>query len=348
MLATLRRSDPADDPANQENMVKVFRDGTYMVFGFALAPFLTPFSIYSWMNGRALMGVLTAIIIGFSLVNSYMILRKGRRVVSYWAVYLPILAAFGWGIVTVTPMVAFWCYPVSIVTLFVSTRRMGRLMTLLGIAVIVPCAYVAMDPQSFVRFAPTYVMACYFVDLVIGLLDRLQRNLTDMAITDSLTGAYNRRHFDVMLADALAQHRRGLASVSLLTLDVDYFKQINDRFGHGAGDAVLEGIVRELRQRIRSIDTLFRIGGEEFSLIARGIPEADAIDLAESLREHVACADLLPASPVTISIGIAQYDGSEDRDELVRRSDRNLYEAKQRGRNRVWPTPSESVTAESL
>ncbi len=337
MPAFLNRSAPEDSASNQENLLQVFRDGTYMVFGFALAPFLTPFSIYSFVNGRLLMGVLTALIISFSLANSIVIMRQGRRILPYWVVYLPILAAFGWGIVTVSPMVAFWCYPVSIVTLFVSSRSFGRLMTLLGIVVIVPCAFVAMDTQSFVRFAPTYVMACYFVDLVVGHLDRLQTKLTDLAITDSLTGAYNRRHFDVVLADALEQHRRGQASVSLLTLDVDNFKHINDRFGHGAGDEVLAGLVRTVAQRIRSIDTLCRVGGEEFALIARGIEESDAIDLGDSLRAQVANAGLLAEMPVTISIGVAQFHPAEDRDDLVRRCDRNLYEAKQRGRNRVWP-----------
>ncbi|MEL7046663.1 MAG: GGDEF domain-containing protein, partial [Pseudomonadota bacterium] len=237
----------------------------------------------------------------------------------------------------VSPMVAFWCYPVSIVTLFVSSRALGRVMTLVGIVGILPCAYVAMETQAFVRFAPTYLMACYFVDLVVGLLDRLQTKLTDLAITDSLTGAYNRRHFDVVLADAVEQHRRGLASVSLLTLDVDHFKHINDRFGHGVGDEVLAGLVRAVTQRVRSIDTLCRVGGEEFALIARGIDESDAIELGESLREHVGHAELLAEMPVTISIGVAQFDRAEDRDDLVRRSDRNLYEAKQRGRNQVWP-----------
>lgn len=345
MLGVAQPSDPEDRQSSQENLVQFFRDGTYMVFGFALAPFLTPFSIYSFAMGRLLMGVLTALIIGISLANSVAIMRSGRRQFSYWTVYIPILIAFGWGIVTVSPMVAFWCYPVAIVTLFVSSRPLGRFMTVLGFIVILPCAYVAMETQSFIRFAPTYVMACYFVDLVVGLLDRLQSKLTDLAITDSLTGAYNRRHFDTVLADAVAQHRRGLASVSLLTIDVDHFKQINDRFGHSVGDQVLVGLVKEVRQRIRSVDTLCRVGGEEFILIARGIREQDAINLGEMLREHIAAAQLLAQASVTISIGVAQYESTEDADDLLRRSDRHLYTAKQQGRNRVFPSPAEPQVA---
>ncbi|MEM8546699.1 MAG: GGDEF domain-containing protein, partial [Pseudomonadota bacterium] len=115
----------------------------------------------------------------------------------------------------------------------------------------------------------------------------------------------------------------------------DHFKHINDRHGHAAGDQVLVGLVGVVRQRIRAVDTLFRIGGEEFLVIVENADTETAKKLAEDLRVLVEAAGLLDDCSVTISVGVAQLGAGETSDDWLRRGDDALYAAKRAGRNCV-------------
>ena len=167
-----------------------------------------------------------------------------------------------------------------------------------------------------------------------ALCDR-ERQLVEQAITDPLTGAYNRRHMDFCVANAVARRDRTGEPASLLLIDVDYFKRINDTFGHARGDAVLKQLVTLASTRGRRLDVLFRMGGEEFVLLLPGTRYGGALAVAEGLRADVAAADLLPdGSHISISIGISEL-GSQTVAAWVEDADAALYRAKQGGRNRV-------------
>lgn len=132
------------------------------------------------------------------------------------------------------------------------------------------------------------------------------------------------------------------APPSIDTLDVDFFKQVNDRHGHPAGDAVLREIARRLRHGVRDGDTVARVGGEEFMVLLPGVSEPTALELAERLRAAIAHHPVqLPdtALPVTISIGVAVTDAAEGADAAIARADKALYAAKHGGRNRVVLAP---------
>jgi two-component system cell cycle response regulator len=172
--------------------------------------------------------------------------------------------------------------------------------------------------------------------------DRLRASLRaglELAATDSLTGLHNRRYALYQLERIIARPGRGVA---VMMLDLDYFKAINDRHGHGAGDAVLQLVARRLRAQLRSGDLLARIGGEEF-LVA--LPETDrlrALDCAERLRQAISGTpfDLgsgAPAVRVTMSVGLALSPGgsAEAPESLIDRADRALYGAKSEGRDQV-------------
>jgi two-component system, cell cycle response regulator len=162
----------------------------------------------------------------------------------------------------------------------------------------------------------------------------------EMAVTDSLTGLYNRRYLETHLAH-LVDHsvNRGKA-LSVLTIDVDFFKAVNDTYGHGVGDKVLQELSSRIRANTRSMDLCCRTGGEEFVLI---LPTADlelANKIAERLRKAVAGRPFAVGLPqginVTVSIGVSTLGGIEDSQEsLLTRSDEALYRAKREGRNRV-------------
>ena len=165
-------------------------------------------------------------------------------------------------------------------------------------------------------------------------VEQLIQQLSELATTDALTGLNNRRVFDHRLQLELAIVERRNTPLSLLILDVDHFKRINDSFGHEAGDKVLVAIAQELSGCARVIDIVARIGGEEFAVILPNTCADGALEVAERMRTAVAQASGLE-HPATISIGAATLQPDEDATSLCARADAALYAAKAAGRNRV-------------
>ena len=163
---------------------------------------------------------------------------------------------------------------------------------------------------------------------------KVETRLIELATRDKLTGAYNRHKWDEQIKDELALANRG-HHFSLILLDVDYFKKINDSYGHDVGDNVLKLLVNTLRKRLRETDVLFRIGGEEFAVLVRDTNLEDARILAEQLRKKVEDLDESGMPPFTISLGVTDYQDSDDQSRIVKRADILLYKAKGAGRNCV-------------
>src|SRR5262249_21657602 len=170
--------------------------------------------------------------------------------------------------------------------------------------------------------------------------EKILRQLYESSVKDSLTGAYNREYFGERLKTEVAYAKRHETHLSLVMVDVDHFKKVNDTYGHPAGDAVLIATVAAVSSTLRGEDVVARYGGEEFAVILRGIELANAITAAERLRELVANQSVTHESSVircTVSIGIASLSctSSPTLDALVAVADRRLYLAKRGGRNRV-------------
>ena len=164
--------------------------------------------------------------------------------------------------------------------------------------------------------------------------------LRAQAARDPLTGVHNRGFFDEMLAAQLAVARRGGTPVTVMMVDVDHFKRINDTYGHSEGDRALRVIAQALAGAARASDTVCRYGGEEFSLILPGTPLDAAAQLAGRIREEVpdecARAGIGGGTRVTVTIGLAACPGDgTDSDTLLRVADRRLYRGKEAGRDRV-------------
>jgi len=167
-----------------------------------------------------------------------------------------------------------------------------------------------------------------------ALRERLARLENDTA-TDYLTGAWNRAHFDRVIGVEIARSEDGRRSVALVLIDIDHFKQVNDRFGHAAGDHVLRELVRLIRLRVRASDVLFRWGGEEFALLVSGAGYRGAGTVADNVRRAVLAHDFEGVGRLTVSAGVAEHDAGEDAAAWFARLDAALYEAKRTGRNRV-------------
>jgi diguanylate cyclase (GGDEF)-like protein/hemerythrin-like metal-binding protein len=171
-------------------------------------------------------------------------------------------------------------------------------------------------------------------------LQRALGELEKAAATDRLTGAWNRRRFEEAVMPEIARAHRRRDPLSLLMFDLDHFKRVNDRLGHGAGDAVLAGTAQTVRLHLRASDALVRWGGEEFLVLTPATRLDGAMGLAEKLRSAVAAIDFPGIGPVTMSLGVSEYARGEDLEEWIERTDMALYQAKAEGRNRVVAAPT--------
>jgi diguanylate cyclase (GGDEF)-like protein len=169
-------------------------------------------------------------------------------------------------------------------------------------------------------------------------LSARSETLEHAALTDALTGTQNRRYFDDALREYLVEFRRIGKPVGLMILDLDNFKMVNDNHGHDVGDQVLRDVASCLKDMTRYHDVVARLGGEEFAIVAPNMDADILMKFAERIRKAVASITVVSGNvrlKVTTSVGIAVWDRREAADELYRRADKMLYEAKRLGRNRV-------------
>lgn len=168
-----------------------------------------------------------------------------------------------------------------------------------------------------------------------GLLDTRSRQLEEMARTDPLTGVFNRQGIEEAIKIGLKEWRLHRKPLSVIMLDVDFFKEINDTHGHSVGDRVLAGLSELMQKNIRSDELLARWGGEEFVLVCRNAPLKQGGKLAEKLRTLVESHQFENNIKVTVSIGVATLTDGETLDQLFVRADKALYQAKHAGRNQI-------------
>jgi len=166
------------------------------------------------------------------------------------------------------------------------------------------------------------------------------RRLARAATIDSLTEVFNRQLFDLRLHQELERAKRTSSTLAVLLIDVDDFKIINDTHGHAVGDAVLRAVARILRSMVRVFDVCARYGGDEFAVVMPNCHSASAAASAERIRENIASnynadGQLTGLSRVTVSIGVAILDGGEAPEQVLRRADESLYQAKAGGKNCV-------------
>jgi diguanylate cyclase (GGDEF)-like protein/PAS domain S-box-containing protein len=175
--------------------------------------------------------------------------------------------------------------------------------------------------------------AWYAVGIVRDISDR--KRFEELLYRDPLTNIYNRRFFMQMLEQEMERTRRNGKPFSIIMLDLDHFKSVNDRFGHAAGDMVLKSVADMIKGRIRKTDYFARWGGEEFIILLPETSVEDAAGLAEELRKHLNSMTLPEVGRVTASFGVAGYRTSDTIDTILMRADSMLYEAKDAGRNCV-------------
>ncbi len=166
-------------------------------------------------------------------------------------------------------------------------------------------------------------------------IKKINDKLYKISITDELTGMYNRRKIEEIMKKVYAKAERYNREFSIILLDIDNFKDINDNFGHPVGDKILIKITKLLTENIRTVDTCGRWGGEEFLIVCPETELNSAYDLATRLKSLIEYREFPRVEKVTASFGVASYSENKEIKDIIKTADKSLYQAKQNGRNKV-------------
>ena len=189
----------------------------------------------------------------------------------------------------------------------------------------------------FINLLISTVLALIIFYFTYNLVTLFQENLEKIATHDQLTSVYNRRGFTMIFEESLHELERLIDNISLIIIDIDNFKTINDTWGHAAGDMVLKNITKSITDNIRNSDIVCRWGGDEFLILLKNCRTENLLKISENIREGVMTSPTVYKDikiNTTVTLGIATFRENEDLDELVDRADKALYLAKYKGRNR--------------
>ncbi len=322
-------------PRRNQDILEFYRERIMYLLTLAIVVFVTPFAMIDFFEGHYFLGVATFAVVVCFCIDGYAIHVKRRPPIPFQFLLLPTVAAIGTSLRTDAIHGALWCFPGVLLCYFVLPRRLAITASLFLLAVSAPMVLLSLGQDIALRFVVTLALTIVIIYIITDVIRELQTELMGQAITDPLTGAYNRRQMEFALDEAIERHMRTGAPASVLLIDIDHFKRVNDELGHHTGDHVLKALVLLIKNRSRKLDRLFRMGGEEFLLLLPDTPAAAAMIQAENLRNRIADGNLLKNRPVTVSIGVAECKKDVSQEDWVKIADNALYSAKETGRNKV-------------
>lgn len=326
-----------------------FKFAVVSLFSLIAVLGITPFAVYRFMRGEWLAGWIdTGIVVSLMLGMAYVWRGGNLRAAS-----LTVVIAVTFGCVWVALLLGLpgllWMFPLLVGHYLLLERRMAVVVSVAAIGFLVLHGGPFESGLERAMFLVSSSVVALIAYVFAQRTDHQRAQLEALANQDPLTHAANRRALDREMEIAVAAQRRGQTGHGLLVLDLDHFKQVNDDFGHEAGDDVLVEFVRIIERGSRANDRLFRAGGEEFVVLVTGSGPADLAACAENLRALVAEQLHIGERPVTVSIGGALLAPGDSTQDWMARADAAMYRAKRAGRNRVEiAAPGETAVPSDL
>ncbi|MBA6225659.1 GGDEF domain-containing protein [Colwellia sp. MB02u-18] len=306
-----------------------------LIFSALAAIAISPFVYLRWLNGDMVMASIDAALVVVTTIFFVFVYctRKANTAKLAFTIFLSI------AIVTVVVIRGqshlFWLYPAIISFYYILPVRPASTICFVAIMVIAITLFPTNSTLEFLTINFSLFLTAVFSYVIFDNYDKTNSKLALLASIDPLTSSGNRRALDQTLENIIADQKRAASNVSLLLLDLDHFKKINDDYGHANGDIVLVELVALIQKHSRSMDALYRYGGEEFIILPLKVDVTEAKQVAEKLRVLIEKTTFADDIPLTVSIGIAQYRQGETAEAWISRADAALYLAKDNGRNCV-------------
>lgn len=325
--------------------VQRFKQDFYLAMislvGLMITLFVTPYAIFRLLTGNYVVGVADICIVLSSITAVVYAWRTGDTVKP--GQFLAAIFCVGAAIVAINLGIngLFWAYPLLVFIFFLVSARRAVVLSLLLLLTLV-LFEVLTSRQIFesyyqmMSFIVTAFICSFFAYLFAYRAQLQRRELTQLASIDSLTGAGNRHTLNAELELAVQLKQKLNSRCGIILFDLDFFKAINDNYGHKTGDETLKRLVPLIRSLIRQSDQVFRFGGEEFLVLLRDIEPCALQPLAEKIRVGVEANLQLPdGTAITLSAGVAMLATGEKWEQWLHRADLALYQAKHNGRNQV-------------
>jgi len=291
-----------------------------------------PFSIKTMIYGQYVLFVSFWL---FIITASIYLLHLTQRKLPPISVYTPLIFmcfAQSLSVYYIGINASFWAYPSIITFFFVLPSRKATVFSLLLIVQSSASLFYQADIGASSRFLFSLLIVLVLIRIISSHMLMLKNELITLSTTDPLTGAFNRRHLDDSLKKQVLIHN----TVSLLIIDIDHFKLVNDIHGHDIGDDVLKKLVASLHHHSRKGDLVFRMGGEEFVMILPYTNTAQATTYAEHIRSQLAKLIIGETNQtITVSIGASELADKDTPQVWLREADQCLYKAKSLGRDQV-------------
>jgi len=312
-----------------------FRFAVMSLFAGCAALGIFPFGLYRFSQGQWLAGVMDTVIVLLLVLPVVHAWRSGRNEGA--ALFQVVVISLGCVIASqvLGRNGMLWAYSTLLANFFLVDRRIAlgaNLVVVLGI-VLLPAGFP--DGTERMSFVVTCSMVSLYAFIFAYRTDLQHRQLEALASHDPLTGAGNRRLMEAELDEVVRQFNRRPRPTALAVIDLDHFKQVNDEHGHETGDRVLADFATLVLGRLRKMDRLYRLGGEEFVLLLPATPPAALPIVLERLQDSLRSHLHSPGGPVTVSIGAAALHADEAWNEWLARADAALYRAKHAGRDRT-------------
>lgn len=297
---------------------------------------LLPLTILNFVDGNTSVALVSSYVLVLLVLNVYLVVNsRCHENVTTYGLVLPGMVLMSVVFQHNAIVASLWCYPAIIACYCMLSRHRAVYVNLFILTMAVPQAIRYLGPEYSTRIAATLIAISLFSFILVRTIDQLNSRLQQRLLRDPLTGLLNRLSMKDSLQEAVSLHKTHSQAATLLAVDIDYFKSINDRFGHEAGDLALTKLASIFDNNLRDTDKAFRTGGEEFLILMPATREKEAYKIAERLRRKIELADIIPGDSMTISVGAAQLRQGEDWQQWNKRADDHLYEAKRLGRNRV-------------
>lgn len=303
---------------------------------FAVLMLMLPLTLYALFRGHYVVGFGGFYITTILVINTMLIARgRNHEPMTLYGLVPGGIVCMALSFSVDGNLASVWCFPSILACYCMLSRRKAVVANTMIMSVAVPMMFWTLDPVDAARLTASLLCVSLFANILVREIDAQQQRLRFQLDHDPLTGLLNRTSLKRQLQDAISAYKIKSVPATLLAIDLDHFKSVNDRFGHDTGDRVLCEIARLLKQDASFDGAAFRLGGEEFLILLTGNDEHEARSRAETVRTTIAAAVILQGHPVTASIGTAHLRATDDEQSWTRRSDNRLYAAKHNGRNCV-------------